>query len=181
LAGVILLLLLGIILWNAWLAAAGVMAHQYSEGLAGWDEGEDLKRRFGDAWTEYRKGVRRWLPRIRPWHRPDHPPARLYVASSCSMCREVAAWFERRGVRHLTIVPAETHPSRDLTRITYEPADGSRSASGIEAVARALEHVHLGWAFVGFLLRLPIVCQFSQLLADASGAERRTIPQALHR
>jgi hypothetical protein len=42
---------------------------------------------------------------------------------------------------------------------------------GIGAVARALERVHLGWALPGFLLRLPIVCQLAQLLADASGAE----------
>jgi protein-S-isoprenylcysteine O-methyltransferase Ste14 len=181
LAAVVMLLMMGLIVRNAWLAAAGVMAHQYSQGLAGWDEGDDLRKRFGDAWIEYRRGVRRWVPRFRPWHPVDRPPARLYVSATCSMCREVAAWFERRGTRGLVIVPAEHHPSQELRRITYEPADGSRSVSGVEAIARALEHIHLGWAFVGFLLRLPIVCQFSQLLADASGAERRTIPQVLHR
>ena len=175
LAGTALLLLLGLILGNAWLAAAGVLAHQYSQGFAGWDEGEDLERRFGIAWLEYRFGVPRWLPRFRPWHRPDQPPARLFVSATCRMCRDVAAWFERRGARGLVIVPAEDHPSQALRRITYEPCDGSGGASGIDAVARALEHVHVGWAFVGFLLRLPGVRQFSQLLADASGAEPRTI------
>src|SRR5262249_17804827 len=59
--------------------------------------------------------------------------------------------------------------------ITYEPADGSRSASGVAAIARGLEHIHLGWALVGFFLRLPVVCQLCQLLADASGAEPRRI------
>jgi protein-S-isoprenylcysteine O-methyltransferase Ste14 len=176
LAGTVLLLLLGLILGNAWLAAAGVVAYQYSHGLAGWDEGEDLQRRFGDAWLEYRSGVRRWVPRFRPWHRPDQPPAQLFASATCGMCRQVAAWFERRGVQGLVIVPAESHPSQALRRITYEPSDGSRSASGIEAVARALEHVHLGWAFLGFLIRLPVVRRFSQLLADASGAQPRTIP-----
>jgi len=176
LAATTLLLLLGLVLGNAWLAAAAVVAHQYSAGFAGWDEGEDLRRRFGDAWLEYRRGVPRWLPRFRPWQRPDLPPAQLFVSATCSMCRDVAAWFDRRGARGLVIVPAETHPSRALRRMTYEPADGSRGASGIEAIARALEHVHLGWALVGFVLRLPLVRQFSQLLADASGAEPRTIP-----
>ena len=65
-----------------------------------------------------------------------------------------------------------------MTRITYEPADGSRAATGVEAVARALEHIHLGWALLGFLLRLPIICQLAQLLADASGAEPRRIRPA---
>jgi hypothetical protein len=48
---------------------------------------------------------------------------------------------------------------------------------GVEAVARAVEHIHCGWALLGFLMRVPIVCQLIQLLADASGAEpRRTVP-----
>ena len=56
LSAVLLLVLLGLVVWNPWLAAAGVMAHLYSARLAGWDEGEDLRRRIGHAWTEYRRG-----------------------------------------------------------------------------------------------------------------------------
>jgi protein-S-isoprenylcysteine O-methyltransferase Ste14 len=41
LSAVVMLFLLGLILRNAWLAAAGVMAHVYSLGLAGWDEDDD--------------------------------------------------------------------------------------------------------------------------------------------
>ena len=173
LSAVVLLAMLGVVLWNPWIAAAGVMAHVYSAGLAGWDEDEDLRRRFGDSWTEYTHSVRRWVPRLRPWHRHDQPPARLYVSGDCDVCRGVALWFEHRHARHLAILPAETHPSRDLRRVTYE-ADGSSSVAGIEAIARALEHVHLGWAMLGWLLRLPVMCQLAQLLADASGGEPRT-------
>jgi len=174
-SAVVLLLMAGAIVRNPWIAVAAVMAHIYSAGLAGWDEDEDLRRRFGDEWTTYRRAVRRWTPRLRPWHRTDRPLARLYVAESCGMCSEVGQWFADRRPPGLVIVAAETHPSQSLRRITYEPADGSRAASGIEAVARALEHIHLGWAMVGFTLRLPIVCQLVQLLADASGAEPRLI------
>ena len=175
LSAVVLLFLVGIVLRNAWLSAAGVMAHIYSVGLAGWDEGEDLRERFGADWTAYRHGVRGWAPRFRPWHATNRPPARLFVAEGCGMCREAGRWFEHRGARHLAIVPAETHPSRALTRITYEPGDGSRGATGVEAVARALEHLHLGWALLGCLLRLPVICQAAQLLIDASGGEPRKI------
>src|SRR5262245_38304311 len=175
LSAVLLLLLLAPILWNPWVAAAGIMAHIYSAGLAGWDEDEDVRGRFGDAWTAYRRGVRRWIPHVRPWQHPDQPESRLFVSERCEMCSDVARWFNRRGARQLTIVPAETHPSRALTRITYEPADGSRAASGIEAIARALEHIHLGWALVGFFFRLPGVRALTQLLADASGAEPRPV------
>ncbi len=151
------------------------MAHVYSLGLAGWDEDEDLRRRFGDDWTAYRRGVRAWWPRLRPWQRTDRPAARLFVADSCDMCRQVGEWFQRRGARHLVITPAETHSTGALTRITYEPGDGSRAAVGIEAVGRALEHVHLGWALIGCAMRLPGVRQFVQLVTDASGGEPRRI------
>ena len=176
LSAVVLLFLLGIVLRNAWVSAAGVMAHLYSAGLAGWDEDEDLRQRFGGAWITYRLGVRAWVPRLRPWHRPEHPPARLFVAEGCGTCREVGRWFERRGARHLAIVPAETHHSGALQRITYEPGDGTQAAAGIEAIGRALEHIHLGWALFGFLLRLPVVRPLAQLLVDASGGEPRNVP-----
>jgi hypothetical protein len=165
----------GLVIENAWVSAAGVLAHVYALGLAGWDEDQDLRRRFGDDWTQYRRGVRAWWPTLRPWHRTDRPAARLYVAERCDMCRQVGEWFHRRGARHLEITPAETHPSGALTRITYEPGDGSRAAVGVEALARALEHVHLGWALAGCAIRLPGVRQFVQLVTDASGGEPRRI------
>ena len=173
LSAVVLLFLMGLVLQNAWIAAAGVMAHIYSIGLAGSDEDEDLRARFGADWIAYRSGVRAWVPRFRPW--ASRPSAHLYVAESCGLCRDVGRWFERRGARQLAIVPAETHPSRALTRITYEPGDGSREATGVEALARALEHIHFGWALVGCLLRLPVIGPLAQLLADASGGEPRKI------
>lgn len=181
LSAVVLLVLAGIMLHNIWVAVAGVMAHIYSAGLAGWDEAEDLRARFGESWIAYRRSVRQWIPRSRPWRPPDQPPALLFVAASCEMCQEVARWFERRGATGLSIIPAETHPSGMLRRITYEPGNGARAAAGIEAIARALEHIHLGWAFVGFAMRLPLVLELVQLFADASGAEPRVIPAARKR
>ncbi|HWW88845.1 MAG TPA: isoprenylcysteine carboxylmethyltransferase family protein [Vicinamibacterales bacterium] len=177
LSGVLMMLVLGVVLRSGWIAAAGVMAHFYAVGFAGWDEDDDLRCRFGDAWDDYRRAVRSWIPRFRPWGQPDALPARLFVSESCDMCRDVGRWFAQRHATHLTIVAAETHSSGALTRITYESNDGSFAASGIEAIGRALEHIHLGWALVGFLLRAPGVKQLAQLLADACGAGPRTIPR----
>jgi protein-S-isoprenylcysteine O-methyltransferase Ste14 len=175
LSAVLILLVLGVVLGNPWISAGGVMAHIYSIGLAGWDEGEDLRRRFGPDWTTYRQRVRRWLPRWRPWYVDERPVATLFVSEECEMCRPVGQWFQGRGARGLRIVAAERHPTRALMRITYEPADGGPPADGVGAIARALEHVHLGWAMIGFLLRMPIVSAIAQLLADVSGAEPRKI------
>lgn len=173
LSAVVLMALLGLVLWNPWVAAAGVMAHVYSSGLAGWDEDADLRDRFGGAWTAYRRGVRAWMPRWRPWTPDGQPPARLFVAASCGMCSDVGRWFARRDARALVIVAAEAHPSRTLTRITYESADGTYAASGIQAIGRALEHISLGWLPVGTILRIPLLSPVIQLLVDASGGEPR--------
>jgi len=175
LSAVVLLFLFGLVLRNAWVSAAGLMAHLYSVGLAGSDEDEDLRRRFGEDWITYRRAVRRWVPRLRPWHRTDRPSARLFVAEGCGMCRQVGRWFEQREARRLAIVPAETYAPGALRRITYEPGDGTRAVSGVEAVARALEHIHLGWALLGWVLRLPVVHEFAQLVVDASGGAPRQI------
>ena len=174
-AGVTLLALLGVILGNLWVSAAGVAAHLYSIGFAGWDESDDLRRRFGNEWLVYRQNVRAWIPRLTPWHPINPAPPRLFVERECGMCREVAHWFRVRHPRHLLIVAAESHPSGALTRITYQPRDGTRAASGVEAIARALEHIHLGWAFIGWTLRLPVILPLVQLLVDASGGEPRAI------
>jgi hypothetical protein len=178
LAAVVLLTMWGAVVGNWWVSAAGLMAHVYSSGLAGWDENADLVQRFGDDWVAYRRGVRRWLPRLRPWFSREAAPSRLFVAASCGMCSEVGQWFARHDSRHLAIVPAEQHPSLALSRITYEPSDGGAPETGVAAVARALEHIHLGWALVGAALRLPGLRQLAQLLVDASGGEPRAISAA---
>jgi protein-S-isoprenylcysteine O-methyltransferase Ste14 len=173
LSAVLFLLAVAIMLGNLYVALAGVMAHVYSIGLAGWDEDLDLRERFGDAWSRYRAHTRRWMPRWRPSY-GNVAVARLYVASECGMCQEVASWFRARGTPGLTIVPADTHDS-PLTRITYETVDGSYNASGVAAIARALEHVHFGWALLGFAIRLPVISTVIQLIVDASGGGPREL------
>src|SRR5688572_16407349 len=173
LSAVMVLLIGAVMVGNMFVALAGVMAHIYSVGLAGWDEDQDLRQRFGDAWLRYRACARAWIPRWRPSY-VETPIAQLYVASECSMCQEVGTWFQFRSARGLAIVPAETHP-RALTRIMYASGDGSYTASGVAAVGRALEHINLGWAMIGFAVRLPIICPIVQLIVDASGGAPREI------
>ena len=175
LSALLLLLCLGVVLGNLWISAAGLMTHLYSIGFAAWDEDEDLRRRFGSTWIVYRTAVRSWLPRLRPWREPGIPSGRLYVAGTCETCRGVAEWFERRDPIGLDILPAESHASRALTRITYEGGGTRETVSGVIAVGRALEHIHLGWALVGMLFRLPGISALIQLVVDASGGEPRPI------
>lgn len=151
------------------------MSFLYSFGLAAWDEGEDMRLRFGKAWEEYRNNVNAWRLRLTPWHLPDRPLPRLYVAETCGPCSEVRRWLESRGTIALEIVAAENHPTSDLRRITYDPMDGTDVDHGAAAFARALEHINLGWAFAGAVLRLPGISHMVQIFLDSSGLGPRSI------
>jgi hypothetical protein len=69
-------------------------------------------------------------------------------------------------------------PVADCAGSPYDPDDGGPVEAGVAAIGRGLEHIHLGFAFLGWLVRLPGICQLVQLLADASGAEPRSISAA---
>jgi protein-S-isoprenylcysteine O-methyltransferase Ste14 len=195
----------GVLLRSWWIAGASTMVIVYGAGFAAWDENRDLAVRFGSAWQHYRRHVRTWRPRWRPYiapaehartvyapaghaaaeHvEPGHVPtatiaadaentmdaeARLYVAFTCSQCSEVGSWLQRQRPRGLRIVPAEQYPTRDLWRMTYAPRDGGVEDVGIAALARALEHIHLGWALAGMFMRLPLVRPCVQMIVDVSG------------
>lgn len=159
-------------------ALVGVMSVAYAEGIARWDEDRDLAARAGERWATYRRAVRRWRPRWKPWYPADIPAARLYVADDCVECSQLGQWLAARGPAGLEVVPARTHPRAPLRRITYQPMDGMREAEGVAAVARALEHLSLGWALIGMLARLPLLVVALQWLTDASGGEPRVRVQS---
>ncbi|GAA4723449.1 Protein-S-isoprenylcysteine O-methyltransferase Ste14 [Promicromonospora umidemergens] len=150
------------------LLLGALVAVGYSAGLGEWHEREQLHRTFGARYLTYRASVRSWLPRRRP--AATIPAATLWVAAGCDPCTGLAYWFARRAPARLEIRPAAEHPDV-LYRITYE-TPGAR-AKGVAAVARALGHIHLGWALAGWALDLPVVRHFAQLGADAFGAGPR--------
>lgn len=142
----------------------------FSAGIAGWHERDQLAGRFGDPWFGYRRVVHDWVPRWRPY--PHRSPARLYAAVTCDPCSAVAGWLQRRQPTALVIEPAEDHPE-DLRRVRYE--SGSVVLQGTQAIGAALEHISLGWAVVGWVVRAPVLSWFVQLLADAVGAGPRPV------
>lgn len=160
-------LVLGAVFPPLWLGVPA--AYAYGAGFASWHEGGQLRTAFGADWENYRAGVRPWLPRPRPW--PGRARGTLYVAADCSLCRGLAAWLTARRPTALDLRPAAEHPDV-LYRLTYEDRGGTRW-SGVAALARALEHLHLGWALTGWTLSLPILRHVVQLCADAFGAGPR--------
>jgi protein-S-isoprenylcysteine O-methyltransferase Ste14 len=170
------LILLGVgILTGSWaVALAALVAGAFGAGFAGWQESGDLAARFGDRWREYRRNVRNWLPRWRPYVQAGNN-ATLYFAATCVECSSVATWFACRQPLALELTPAEQFPGNVLPRrITYLAADGA-SYRGLAAIARALEHVNLGWAGVGWVVRMPVIAQVLQLVVDAVGGGPREL------
>ena len=160
-----------VLLRDGWLVVAAGMSVAYSAGIANWDEGRDLGKRFGQPWLEYRAQVRNWLPRLSPY---VPVPATFYVAHSCVPCSQLLAWLGRRRPMGLVIVAAETLPVGTTNRLLYVPAEGA-PVRGVRALGRALEHINLGWAMAGALLRLPVVWPVVQLVMDAAGLGPREV------
>jgi protein-S-isoprenylcysteine O-methyltransferase Ste14 len=160
---------------HSWSVAAGVVsAIAFAAAVAGPHEDEDLTRRHGAAWSAYRRGVRSWWPRWHPVPMAARAGATIYVADSCNVCSSTAAMLVRLRPRDLVLRPGEWHVRR-LRRARYEGPDGYH-ADGVAAVARTLEHVNLGWAVIGWCLRIPGLDRLTQLVADRLGAGPRDIP-----
>jgi protein-S-isoprenylcysteine O-methyltransferase Ste14 len=167
----LLFLILAAAMSNVWLALIGVMSAVYAAGLAAWDEGADLTERFGAAAGQYMTRVRSWIPSWRPRLAVG---STIYFAEGCDACSEMAGWIRMLRPLQLRFAAAETHPTLQLERVRYEAPDGA-AAEGIAAIARALEHVHFGWALIGFAARLPVARHVLQLIFDAAGGGRRPV------
>ncbi|MFJ5616099.1 methyltransferase [Micromonospora sp. NPDC093243] len=144
------------------LAAAAVVIVAFGAAVARPHEEYDLDRRYGQRWQGYRRQVRNWWPRWRPY---PGTPAVLWLDDDCGPCEATRRFLERRRPVNLTIAPAAEHP-RLLWRAEYAGGDG-HTERGVAAVACALEHVDLGWALVGWTLRLPGIDWLAQLVTDA--------------
>jgi protein-S-isoprenylcysteine O-methyltransferase Ste14 len=165
---------LAVMLESAWMLAGSAITVVYSVGLAAWHEDREISVRYGLSWARYRAAVAKWVPRWRPVTGHASPPAVVYVAASCELCSGVALWLSRHSPAGLLLRAAEDHPTRQLTRMRYEDGDGYL-ADGVEAFARCLEHINLAYAWMGMLMRLPMVCAVLQLIVDATGGGPRRL------
>lgn len=128
---------------------------------------------LADRWPGYRgyrAAVRGWVPRRRP-----HVGAgsTLWVSRTCGLCAETGEAVQLLRPEGL-IVRAAEEAGRPLVRMRWE--EGRTSDDGVRALARALELSGLGWAWVGWLVRLPVLGSGVQAVADACGLGPRTLP-----
>jgi protein-S-isoprenylcysteine O-methyltransferase Ste14 len=154
---------------NPWIVAAAFLGLLYSLTIACFREDRDMAARFGADWTLYRRNVRRWFPRWRPWIAAAGAAdsAALYLDLDCGPCHHFARWLAAQCPAQLRILPLTAHFPDTLTRITYQAAGGQSEIQGIHAIARAFDHLNLAWAFCGWMLRLPLVAWVAELITEA--------------
>lgn len=159
-----LLGVLALATWSLPLMIGTVGSMVFSQAVARPHEERVLARRWPE-YAEWRRSTPAWVPGLRP---ARSLPTRgvLSVDSGCAVCRDVGIWAASAGV---TVRPADG----GATRLSW--TQGSIAETGVAAWARAAEARHLGWAWIGWLIRLPLVLPMVQLVADARGLGPRPI------
>jgi len=159
---------------NPWISGVAGIGLLYSLTVARLKEDRDLAQRFDGRWLEYRRHVRRWFPRWKPWtpNALAADSATLYLDFACGPCGHLARWFAAQRPTGLRVLSLSLLPWGATPRMTYRSAEGGPEFQGMGALARALEHVNLAWAFCGWMLRLPLICSLAEMIADAVGPSR---------
>ncbi|TCN39618.1 phospholipid methyltransferase [Kribbella orskensis] len=169
------LLAIGTHSWSLAGATAGTVA--FSKFVADPHERSELAARLGERWVAYDSQVRPWIVRRTPYYTGS---ATLYLSETCTICQQTRDLVESTKPVDLTLSPAEGCTVAGLRRALYVGPDGLQ-ASGLAAVARGLEHSGPGWAYLGWLARLPVLRQLLQLLLDGMGGGPRQLPTVKER
>ncbi|CAA2145083.1 methyltransferase family protein [Methylobacterium bullatum] len=143
-------IVMGAVLGNPWVASAAIMAWVFVAGMVRWHHRNDLIRRFPEGWPEYRAHVPEWRPRWRPWFAQS---ATLIHDPACPQQAQFVTWLNRQRAVSLTVLAV---PHADLA---YREPNEVRTFTGTTARAKALSHVHFGWALAGaavLLVTLPL-------------------------
>lgn len=104
--------------------AATALAVAFSAAVARSHEEHDPARRHGDAWRDWRRAVRDWCPRWRPY--ASGAPAVLRLDAGCGPCVAVWRFLARRNPVNLTSAPAK----EGQLRAGYTGGDGHAERGG---------------------------------------------------
>jgi len=166
----VLVIIMWAIIFTSWLMlSVAVIALVYSIGLARWSEACDLRKRYGADWECYIHKVKSWRLSLLP-NITAEKKAQLYIDTHCSKCLEVKRWIEKKAPTNLEVIAASLWTGNKLTRMTYHDPNTGETIQGVLAFSKAIQHIHLGWAFLAWFISLPVVHTVIQASMDASGA-----------
>lgn len=136
----------------------------YTIGVSNPQENTDMTKRFGDLWINYSQNVPNWRFLWKPIAIPE---GTIYFKQDCNQCNELRTWFANRKATNLTIKYAHEHPKK-IRQVTYTDYLGNNYSS-VKGMAHAMEHINLGWACLGWFMRLPIINYLLQSIVDSIG------------
>ena len=137
----------------------------YTIGVSNPQENEDLFKRFGNSWVNYKKNVPSWRFLWKPKHIPK---GTIYIKKNCINCEQIKSWFSKREAQNLNLVYSKEFSNYQLLQITYVNHNG-KTFSSIKALSYALEHINLAWATLAWVMRFPVISHLLQLIVDAMG------------
>lgn len=137
----------------------------YVIGTANMHEKEDMVQKFGHEWTTYMKVTPAWYFL---WKPKAISKGTIYFKQSCKECENTRDWFLKRNPINLDIKYAQEETQNTFLQVTFKDHTGQTYKS-VKAIGMALEHIHLGYACLGWFIQLPGICWFLQVIIDALG------------
>ncbi len=172
----VLVLLVWSWMFNSWFVfLLGVVAVVYCVGIARWSEGVDLKGRFGEDWVRYDARIKAWKCSLAPVRGgfEGGENARVFIDDRCVVCQSIALWIGGRGAVGLDVIAAKGWEGEALKRLTYVDVRSGERFEGVLAMARVFQHIHVGWAWLGWVAMIPGITHFIQLVVDSAGGGAR--------
>ena len=144
-----------------------VVSLAYTIGVSNPQEFASMEERFGEEWNKYKVAVPAWSFLWRPI---TIPVGIIYFKKECHSCSSIRSWFESRQPINLEFVYAEDYEAGILQQVAYVDYRG-QEVSSVKAIANALEHINLGWAVLGWFMRLPGINYVLQNIIDSMAIE----------
>jgi protein-S-isoprenylcysteine O-methyltransferase Ste14 len=137
----------------------------YTYGISNFQEYEDMKKRFGKEWIEYKNSVPSWRFL---WKPINIPYGEIYFDDDCNQCSQIKKWFQSSKSTKLHIKSKSEYPKDQILQVTYIDHNGLEY-KGVRAIACAMEHINLAYASLAWFMRMPIINQVLQIIIDTMG------------
>ncbi len=164
-----LMFMAALALWYWPLAVGALTALTFSISVAEPHEQSVLGRRWAIDWRRYVGEHRNWVPTWKPVFTGEGR-AVVYIDGGCEVCRGVGEWLVQQSPLELQVADARYAPGPLMDRLSYRWVDAEGritfEATGVAAFAAAVEHINLGWAMLGWGLRLPVIGWLGQAITD---------------
>jgi len=134
----------------------------YTVGISDYHENDDMRKRFGLEWEVYKSSVPKWRFL---WKPTQIPQGQIFFDLNCIQCSQVREWIQNRNPINLAIKTSVDFQAHTILQVTYIDHNGLEFRS-VNAIACALEHIHLGYATLGWFMRFPGLNNILQVIID---------------